>query len=348
MIAEPSVSKASTISRCSENKPNKALSHSSKAPSQISQTPSRLSKALASELSSVALRSSYNAPNQMTALHKAYGNMKENNFSKKAINNFKKTIEDSGFRPGSKFDKVISDPSPKFNCILKELEDFKPPTQKNWMKDNHEPSHPRYKRKGPVLVGEPQNERMKVINAYEKGRINENQLKEIVGEKDYSKLDRKVVNSQDGHYTGLAAEYLIDHATTNMMNQTPVKNDEVVFSQNFARGYEKDSNPMSVQRVDQRAIEEAFRKTDKLYYSEKRNEGPAYAVSRENNGDVVKWTHGGNVIAPSGERYAHAKKVNNRERHMQGETLWSADMAQPKRGPRRDTYGNGNIINWMS
>jgi len=117
---------------------------------------------------SIKVHDSFTRPTTFSDLHRAYGQMKQSNFSNDEKERFKYLCQTRGFQPGTKFDKLLEDPEPQFNRLIKGLENFEKPTRKDWIKDSHEPSFPRYKRHGDVEVGTPQNEKLRNFHLYKR------------------------------------------------------------------------------------------------------------------------------------------------------------------------------------
>lgn len=181
-------------------------------------------------LASIKLTDSFTRPTNFSDLHRAYGVMKQSNFAKEEKERFKHLCQAKGFTPSNNFDKVLEDPEPTFKKIIKGMENFKTPTQKDWIKDQHEPSHPRYKKKPDVAIGTPQNEKLKNFYKYEMNQITKEDLKEKIGEKDFTRLEPMLKNIEDGRYRRAAQELMLDVEERHMVNVHPVKNSPALFS----------------------------------------------------------------------------------------------------------------------
>lgn len=106
---------------------------------------------------------------------------------------------------------------------------------------------------------------------------------------------------------------------------------------------------MSTKQLDQLASEEANRKIGgkAMMRNEYKGLGPEFAIARENNGDIVRWTKIGGAMVKEGDRYAYPKQKTDRVHEMQAESTWSYDLKQPAPRNRKDFTGSGNIITWM-
>ena len=109
-----------------------------------------------------------------------------------------------------------------------------------------------------------------------------------------------------------------------------------------------DSGPMSTKQLDSRAAEEANRKIAiKLTRNDKKNQGPEFAIAREDNGDILRWSHIGGAMIKEGDRYSIPKQKSDKVYEMQAESPWSSDLKKPQPRNRKDFTGSGNIISWM-
>lgn len=206
-----------------------------KMASEMSDQPSQMGKSKST--ASIKMPDSFTRPTQFSDLHRAYGQMKQSNFSKEEKERFKFLCESRGFHPGPKFDKLLEDPEPHFNKLIKGLDNFQVPTKKDWIKDAHEPSFPRYKRLGGVVVGTPQNEKLKTFYEFEKRHITVDELKQKLGEDDFNRLAPRMKNVEDGRYTHAVHELLIDQNEKQTVNTNPVKNSREVFSRQYPPTY---------------------------------------------------------------------------------------------------------------
>jgi hypothetical protein len=163
-------------------------------------------------------------------LHKAYGKMRVGNYSKKNVQEFKQAVVDNGLTPGSRFDKVLEDPEPHFNKIVKEIENFRSPPRLDWVKDSHEPSHPRYKKQTPVAVGTPNQDKLRLLTQYERDQITRDELKHKLGEEQFRRIESTLKNAEDGKFTSTAHELVLDQAERHHFNSNPVRNSTEVFS----------------------------------------------------------------------------------------------------------------------
>lgn len=179
----------------------------------------------------------FTRPTTMSHLHKAYGDMKRGNFSSSEVDKFKKTCVEYGYKPGSKFDKVLEDPEPEFKTIVKELDDFKKPTRKDWIKDAHEPNHPRYRRNKEVAVGTPQNDKLRAFKEFEMGRATEDELRQYIGEEDFKRVAPILKNTEDGRTTQAMHELMIDQQKRHMFNDKPVRNNTELFAEKCVPSY---------------------------------------------------------------------------------------------------------------
>lgn len=177
-------------------------------------------------------------PTPMTKVHQAYGKMKQANFKQSSKEAFKKTCQEEGYQLSQNIDKLLEDPEPKFNSLLKGVESFKPGTKLDWVKDAHEPSHPRYKKRGLPPSGTPQNDHLKAFDEFEKGKIGPGQLKEKLGE-DFEKIRPYLKNSEDGKYTRTAQELLLEHNSRVLLNEKPVHNPESLYERPSVHKYSK-------------------------------------------------------------------------------------------------------------
>ena len=203
--------------------------------SEQSDGKSQISKS--QSMASIKMPDSFSRPTQFSDLHRAYGQMKQTNFSKDEKEKFKYLCQSKGFNPGPKFDKLLEDPEPHFNKLLKGLDNFDKPTRKDWIKDVHEPSFPRYKRLGDVVVGTPQNDKLRNFHQFEKSQITKEELKQKLGEEDFSRLAPLMKNTEDGRYTRAVHELLIDQNERATLNTNPVKNSVEVFGRPYPPSY---------------------------------------------------------------------------------------------------------------
>lgn len=167
-------------------------------------------------------------PTAMTSLHQAYGAMKSQNFKQESKEAFKQTCQNKGYALSHKIDKILEDPEPKFANVVKGIENFKTGTKLDWVKDAHEPSHPRYKRRGLPPTGTPQNDKLKVFDQFEKGKIGPEQLKEKLGA-DFERITPYLKNSEDGKYTKTAQELLLERNRV-LLNEKPVHNPDDLYA----------------------------------------------------------------------------------------------------------------------
>ena len=177
-----------------------------------------------------SIHHTYQRPTVFSELHKAYGDMRLANYSKNHRESFKKAIVDNGFKLGDRFDKVLEDPEPRFNNIVKQIENFRNPTRLDWIKSSHEPSFPRYKKQEPVAIGVPQNEKLGVLNLYQKDTISKEELKQKLGEDDFKRIEHSLRNAEDGKFTKATHELTIDQNERHHFNSNPVRNNTQVFS----------------------------------------------------------------------------------------------------------------------
>jgi hypothetical protein len=177
-------------------------------------------------------------PTPMTSLHKAYGNMKKQNFKQSSKEEFKQACVSYGYNLSHNVDKILEDPEPKFANVVRAVENFKSGTRLDWVKDAHEPSHPRYKKRGLPPSGTPQNEKLKIFDDFEKGRIGSEQLKEKLG-KDFDKITPYLRNSEDGKFTKTAQELLLEQNSRVLINEKPVHNPESLYSKPSLHKYSK-------------------------------------------------------------------------------------------------------------
>ena len=175
-------------------------------------------------------------PTPMTSLHRAYGAMKQENFKQSSKEAFKQTCQAEGYALSSNIDKILEDPEPKFSNVVKGVETFKTGTRLDWVKDAHEPSHPRYKRRGLPPTGTPQNDKLRVFDEFEKGKIGPAQLKEKLG-KDFDKIHPYLKNAEDGKYTKTAQELLLEQSSRVLLNEKPVHNPENLYARPSAHKY---------------------------------------------------------------------------------------------------------------
>lgn len=206
-----------------------------KLASEMGDNKSQMSKS--QSMASIKLPDSFSRPTQFSDLHRAYGQMKQSNFSNDEKERFKFLCQSKGFTPGPKFDKLLEDPEPHFNKLVKGLDNFQTSTRKDWIKDVHEPSFPRYKRLGGVIVGTPQNSKLKNFYEYEKNQITLDELKKKIGEDDFSRLAPRMKNTEDGRYTHAVHELLIDQHANETVNTNPVKNSREIFSRQYPPSY---------------------------------------------------------------------------------------------------------------
>lgn len=181
-------------------------------------------------LASIKMPDSFTRPTNFSDLHRAYGLMKQSNFAKEEKERFKHMCKTKGFIPSQNFDKILEDPEPTFNKIIKGMDNFKISTQKDWIKDKHEPSFPRYKKKTDVLIGTPQNDKLKTFYQYEKNEISKDDLRQKIGDQDFSRLEPMLKNIEDGRYRKATHELMLDQDARHMVNETPVKNSTQIFS----------------------------------------------------------------------------------------------------------------------
>lgn len=106
---------------------------------------------------------------------------------------------------------------------------------------------------------------------------------------------------------------------------------------------------MSTKQLDQLASEESNRLVGgpAQLRNDQKGYGPEFAIGREDNGDIVRWTRIGGAMTKEGERYAHPLPKSSKVYEMQAETRWSSDLKQPQPKNRKDFAGSGNIITWM-
>lgn len=192
-------------------------------------------------LASIKLPESFTRPTNFSDLHRAYGTMKQSNFKKEEKERFRYLCQAKGFRPGQNFDKVLEDPEPSFNKIIKGLDNFKTTTQKDWIKDKHEPSFPRYKKRGDVDIGTPQNDKLRNFYKYEKNQISKDELREKIGEKDFCRLEPMLKNIEDGRYQKAVHELLVNQDTRQNINDNPLRNSTEVFSRPYPADYRRSS-----------------------------------------------------------------------------------------------------------
>lgn len=199
--------------------------------SDMSDQRSEISKS--KSMASIKVPDSFTRPTKFSDIHRAYGQMKQSNFSNDEKERFKFLCQARGFQPGPKFDKLLEDPEPHFNKLIKGLENFQVPTKKDWIKDAHEPNFPRYKKLGDVAVGTPQNDKLRNFHMYEKNQISKEELKDRLGESDYNRLAPMMKNTEDGRYTQAVHELLIDQHDRHTVNTNPVRNSREVFSRQY-------------------------------------------------------------------------------------------------------------------
>ncbi len=296
----------------------------------------------------------FTRPTIMSELHKGYGSMKQQNFSQSSRDKFKDLVESRGFQTSKNFDKALLDPEPQFKSIVHEIENFHKPMVQERIKDPHEPNRPRYARRGDPQVGKPGNHKLQAFQAFEAGKISEDQFRDYVGEKDFTRVVPLLKNSEDGRYTQAARELLIDQDARNMINTNPVRNSMEVFSQIDPPAYSNlkfdkgnDSGPMTVNHLDRLAEEESNRKTHYMVYNESKGKGLADNTAKENSGDIIRWTSIGRAANFEADRYAHTRKLDSRAKEQMSQSQWSRDLVKPAPRNRRDFVGNGNIISWM-
>jgi hypothetical protein len=191
----------------------------------------------AESLASIKMPESFTRPTDLSDLHKAYGQMKQSNYSHEQKEKFKEVCKAKGFQPGNKFDKLLEDPEPSFNRLVRGLENFEKPTRKDWIKDAHEPSFPRYKRHGNVEVGTPQNDKLRTFYLFEKNQITNEELKQRLGEEDFKRIAPMMKNIKDGNYTQAIHELMIDQGRAETVNTNPVKNSREIFSRKYPPSY---------------------------------------------------------------------------------------------------------------
>ena len=208
-----------------------------KMASEQSDAKSHISKS--QSMASIKVPDSFIRPTTFSDLHRAYGKMKQSNFSKDEKERFKFLCNSKGFQPGPKFDKLLEDPEPHFNKLIKGLENFDVPTKKDWIKDAHEPSFPRYKRQGEVIVGTPQNDKLRNFHLYEKNKISKEEFRERLGESEFQRISPLMKNTEDGRYTHAVHELLIDQTGRETVNTNPVRNSKEIFGRVYAPAYRK-------------------------------------------------------------------------------------------------------------
>jgi hypothetical protein len=173
---------------------------------------------------------SYQRPTIFSELHRAYGKMRLGNHSRKNVEEFKRAVLENGLVPGRKFDKALEDPEPHFHKIVKEIENFRSPPRLDWVKDSHEPSHPRYKKQPPVAVGTPQQEKLRALTEFERDQISKDQLRQKLGEDHFGRIEASLKNAEDGKFTSTAHELMLDQDQRHHFNSNPVRNSSEVFS----------------------------------------------------------------------------------------------------------------------
>lgn len=106
---------------------------------------------------------------------------------------------------------------------------------------------------------------------------------------------------------------------------------------------------MSTKQLNQLATEEANRKigTSTLIKNDQKGFGPESSITRQDNGDILRWTRIGGAMTREGERYARALPKSSKVYEMQAESNWSNDLKPPQPRNRKEFAGSGNIISWM-
>lgn len=310
-------------------------------------------RSVASSQKSIPVHRSYERPTLFSELHRAYGQMRLGNHSQKNVAAFKRAVLENGLVPGPRFDKALEDPEPQFSSLVREIENFRSPPRLDWVKDAHEPQHPRYRKKPPVAVGTPQQEPLRALAEFERDQISKDQLRQRLGEADFRRIEPALKNAEDGKFTGTAHQLVLDQDKRHQFNASPVRNSAEVFGRfeppsfGSIRSPATDSGPLSTVRLARLAQHEAYRKTAKLVYAEVKGTGAEFAVARENNGDIIRWTSLGRANDGRSDRYAINMKKPEKVHAMASESQWSRDLARPPAKDRRDFRGNGNIITWM-
>ena len=208
-------------------------------------------RSVASSQQSIPVHGSYQRPTLFSELHRAYGKMRLGNHSKKNVEAFKRAVVENGLVPGSRFDKVLEDPEPHFSTIVREIDNFRSPPRLDWVKDQHEPRHPRYKKQPAVAVGTPQQEKLRALTEFERDQISKEQLRARLGDSQFGRIESTLKNAEDGKYTSTAHELMIDPDQRHHFNANPVRNSAEVFSKYLPPNYGTSRSPSCRQRTAQ-------------------------------------------------------------------------------------------------